>query len=140
MKKYYVYTHCHPNGKVFYVGKGTGRRAWAKRKGKAWQNPYGIEILFNDLTEREALDLECMLIESYGIENLVNKKRERVSDSTKSLAEYKLWQHAKDLIWLNENIDKIDYKNPFIKEQIEILEWSMNLHAQLQKEYPVLNR
>ena len=30
MNKYYVYAHRKPNGEIFYVGKGSGKRAWTK--------------------------------------------------------------------------------------------------------------
>ena len=26
MSEFYTYLHCKPNGDIFYVGKGTGRR------------------------------------------------------------------------------------------------------------------
>jgi hypothetical protein len=132
MKKYYVYTHSDMSGKVFYVGKGTGNRAWTKRDGKAWKNKYGVEIVFDGLTEEEALDAEAVLIDSYGIENLANRKKESVSDKTASLEWYKIYQYSKDLIWLKENIDKINYKDKFIKEQIEIIEFSDSLRKQIQ--------
>lgn len=33
-KSFYVYTHSRPSGEVFYVGKGTGRRAWNFKFGR----------------------------------------------------------------------------------------------------------
>ena len=139
MKKYYVYQHSYSNGKVFYVGKGTDRRAWQKRKGEAWQKPYIVEIIFDDLTEQEAFDAESILIDLYGVQNLANKKREHLSDKTKSLEEYKVIQYAKDLVWIKENIDKVDFKNPFIKEQMEIWKWSLDFRDSIQKYIPLLN-
>jgi len=132
MNKYYVYTHSTMNGKVFYVGKGTGKRAWEKRNGKAWETDYAVEILFDGLTEEEALDAEAVLIDSYGIENLANIKKESVSDKTASLEWYKIYQYAKDIIWLKENIDKINYKDKFIKEQVEIIEFTNSLRKEIE--------
>ena len=139
MKQYYVYTHSDLKGNVFYVGKGKGRRAWEKRSGKAWENNYIVEVLFDNLSEREAFDCEAILIDSFGIENLANKKKESASKEAYSLKEYKLIQHAKDLVWIRDNIDKIDFKNKFIKEQMEILQWSIEFRESIQKEMSLLN-
>ena len=132
MNKYYVYTHSDMSGNVFYVGKGTANRAWNKRDGTAWKNKYGVEIIFDGLTEEEALDAEAVLIDSYGIDNLANRKKESVSDKTASLEWYKIYQYSKDLIWLKENIDKINYKDKFIKEQIEIIEFTDSLRKEIE--------
>lgn len=57
------------NGKVFYIGKGTGNRAWLRdgRKSIAWkaivqQTDYYVDIYRSNLLEQEALDLEKELI------------------------------------------------------------------------------
>lgn len=72
-KKYYVYVHKDPEGTVFYVGKGTGRRAWAKDRHGLWKKyverfdgKYTVEIVKDNLTEQEALDLENSLMNKYG--------------------------------------------------------------------------
>lgn len=63
--KYYVYLHRRlSDNKPFYVGKGSGRRAWSEQgRNKHWlntRNKHGIcvEILFDGLTENEAFDCE----------------------------------------------------------------------------------
>lgn len=72
---YYVYLHKEvPSGRVFYVGKGIGRRAWETgRRSNAWkehiaslQNGWEVEIVESDLSEAEAFDLERQLIDQYG--------------------------------------------------------------------------
>ena len=72
---YYVYLHKDKEtGHVFYVGKGSGRRAWETgRRSNAWKekvasltNGWEAEILAKDLSELEALGLEEDAIEKYG--------------------------------------------------------------------------
>lgn len=67
MCKYYVYVHRRASdNKPFYVGKGSGRRAWqitGKSRNMYWhrvKDKHGliVELVFEDLTEEEAFDLE----------------------------------------------------------------------------------
>jgi len=81
-KKYYVYLHLDNQGNIFYVGKGTGRRAW--KTGIRDRNPiwyryvderlngeYQVEIYQDGLTAEEAERLELLLIQAHG-DQLVN--------------------------------------------------------------------
>jgi len=69
MNNYYVYLHRQKDtGIVFYIGKGTRRRAWVKsRRSLQWNNiinqhDYVVEILRDNLSETEALSFEKYLI------------------------------------------------------------------------------
>lgn len=73
MKSYYVYLHRKATtGDVFYVGKGTGRRAYEKRlRSTYWKkvaNKHGlvVELYMTDLQEWYALELEASLVDYYG--------------------------------------------------------------------------
>lgn len=62
---YYVYIHRRASdGKVFYVGKGKGQRAWNfSNRNRHWtnvKNKHGVEveIVFDNLEEKEALQIE----------------------------------------------------------------------------------
>jgi hypothetical protein len=76
---FYVYFHRDPQGRVFYVGKGTGDRAWSRQRHPAWQKyvaerlngKYTVEIHRNGLSEQEAERQEWELITQLG-EQLVN--------------------------------------------------------------------
>ncbi len=79
VKNYYVYFHKDSDGNIFYVGKGTGERAWSMDRHQVWTNyvnerlcgKFSVEIHKDGLTEDEALHLENDLINEYG-SNLVN--------------------------------------------------------------------
>ena len=69
MNNFYVYIHRKKsNNEIFYVGKGKGKRAYRKdHRNIYWNkvvNKYGyeIEIYKDNLTEKEAFDLEVKLI------------------------------------------------------------------------------
>lgn len=79
MSKYYVYLHKRAdNGSVFYVGKGSGNRAYeSKYRNTHWQRvvaKYGftVEIYRSGMAETESLELEKQLIQKYGRDNLTN--------------------------------------------------------------------
>ena len=75
MNDLYVYTHARPYGAVFYVGKGSGRRAWdlAPTRRKRWHMnivlKHGREnIVIKTIpvgTEQLAFELERLLIAEY---------------------------------------------------------------------------
>ena len=70
--KYYVYEHATEGGEVFYVGKGSGDRAWAKDgRNKFWRSvarKHGrvVRIVRDGLSELEAFDIEKCLIARHG--------------------------------------------------------------------------
>ncbi len=86
--RFYVYILVRPNGKVFYVGKGTKRRVWRHddeaRRGcecrkcrtirKVWREGGEIQryIVLTTDDEQEALQYEREMIALHGRENLCN--------------------------------------------------------------------
>ena len=77
--EFYVYVHADKSGNIFYVGKGTGRRAWSTDRYDTWHRyvkerlsgRYTVRIFKDHLTEGEAEELESELISQYGAQ-LVN--------------------------------------------------------------------
>jgi hypothetical protein len=75
---FYVYIHkLATDGKPFYVGKGSGKRAWSKQRNQFWKNVankhgFSVEIVKDGLTEIEAYELEAKLVSEYGRDNLTN--------------------------------------------------------------------
>ena len=69
--RFYVYAHFRADdGGLFYIGKGSGRRAWSKcsrnRHWKAVVAKHGrrVRILYEGLSEIEALRIEALLIKA----------------------------------------------------------------------------
>lgn len=101
---FYVYIHCKASdGTVFYVGKGSGRRAfWKNGRNKHWHaivNKHGYEVGFvaQSLTESEAFQIERETIAYYGRINLCNYtdggdgcSGAKRSDQTKKLIRQKM--------------------------------------------------
>lgn len=72
-KGFYVYVHCDAQGKIFYVGKGTGKRAWSKDRHPLWVRyvekhlggKYEIRILADKLSEEESEVIEAEFMAEY---------------------------------------------------------------------------
>lgn len=76
---FYVYVHRRAtDGKVFYIGKGCGGRAFKPRnRNPHWhcvakKHGFQAEIVRGGLSEADALKLEVELISSFGLGNLCN--------------------------------------------------------------------
>jgi hypothetical protein len=91
-RDFYVYVHRRAtDGTVFYVGKGTGNRAYANQgRSRYWRNivskhGYTVQIVQTGMQEWWAFEIERELISSYGRENLCNLTATRVSEATKGI-------------------------------------------------------
>jgi len=126
---YYVYVHCDPSRKIaisrdakttfaatlgmkyfpFYVGKGTGNRAYeldrneshrkVRQKIKTFYDEIDVKILKEGLTEKQALILESKLIDIFGITaqggRLVN-----LNEGVKNKERHNLYRDS--LIYINK--------------------------------------
>jgi len=100
-KKFYAYVHKDMDGNVFYVGKGTGQRAWdTGRRHILWQRyverlngKFEVEIVADGLQEDEAAYLEGDLMAKYGGQ-LVNWQN--MSRSADYKASEKYWALKKE--------------------------------------------
>jgi hypothetical protein len=71
---FYVYAHFNPiTNECFYVGKGSGKRAWQKQektRNPNWFNyikiipTYEVRLIVTGLNEEEAFNIENILIKS----------------------------------------------------------------------------
>jgi hypothetical protein len=106
MKKYYVYCHRNPiTNEIFYIGKGSGPRAYiTQSRGQYWKNyvkKYGIpivEILYDNLEENESFTLEKYLIESLGRKDLGTGILVNTSDGGKGSSGMVHSEKTKDII------------------------------------------
>jgi hypothetical protein len=78
-RNFYVYAHRDSTGAIFYIGKGTGERAWSRDRHPVWHRyvqdhlsgNYIVDILEEALSETEAEERESALIDRFGTQ-LVN--------------------------------------------------------------------
>jgi hypothetical protein len=80
-KNAYVYGHYKADtDELFYIGKGTGRRAWLQNgRSDYWRRVVAkhglvVKILQENLTDEDAFVKEKELISNTGLENLVNMR------------------------------------------------------------------
>jgi len=78
-KGYYVYAHCDDKDNAFYIGMGTGKRAWSRNRHAFWvryvekhlYGKYQVQILADNLAKDEAEIVEAAFIAQQG-DNLLN--------------------------------------------------------------------
>lgn len=129
--KFYVYEHWRPDTNVcFYVGKGSGRRAWSMRKRNKYHSSIvkkleldglivDVRIIIENLSEETAFLIEKERISFYGRDNLANFTfgGEGFSGGRHTIeSKEKISKAAK--IYTSKNLDKmrersLGEKNPF---------------------------
>jgi hypothetical protein len=134
MNNFYVYGHYrNDTGELFYIGKGSRRRAWET----AGRNPYWknvvnkhgivVKILHENLTDEQAYQKEKELIEDIGLDNLANLIEGGVgmtSADAKRLAE----ERKNHPTWLTNQFTKN-------KKLAEDSEWRKKVSAGVKNSY-----
>jgi hypothetical protein len=88
MKTYYTYAYLRENGTPYYIGKGTGRRAFHKNHNVPRPTKDKILFLKKNLSEEDALKHEKYLISI--LDNLLNRKSGGSKGRTPLSKEHKL--------------------------------------------------
>ena len=108
--RFYVYIHLkETNGDIFYVGKGSGKRAFSKNgRNKLWQNIYNkngfvVKIIKENISEEEALEIEKYHINKYGRINNNSGILSNMTDGGEGVSGLEPWNKG---MKMNENWNK----------------------------------
>lgn len=115
-RKNYVYAHIDQKEQIFYIGKGTGRRAWSDDRHDLWttyvqkhlNGNYRVQILQDNLSPAEAERLEANWMAQFG-DTLVNWVHTGRSTDFKALENYhSLRKENRNTIAEAKALEKID--------------------------------
>lgn len=93
--RYYVYVHKGLDGTVFYVGKGTGDRAFSKDRQPEWlyyvekilNKQYNVEIVEEGISEEDALRIEESLLAEHAA-TVINRQNMYAPVDSRKLINY----------------------------------------------------
>lgn len=147
---FYVYGHYDLNGSLFFVGKGTGKRAWSKDRHPLWERyvnhhlsgKYEVMIIADSMTTEEAEKLEAELISRHS-DRLVNWQNMERKTDFKLLGHYhtlrdanrRLIQETKALESTQPGLAAEQYKKAIEKTaEYAFLDFEQGLVGQLLRE------
>lgn len=96
-RRFYVYSYLREDGTPYYIGKGTGRRAYATCHGiKRPVDLSRIQLIQDKMTEAESFDLERKLISHYGRKNTGTGILRNLTDGGEGVSGRVVSQEIKD--------------------------------------------
>jgi hypothetical protein len=92
--RFYVYIHKDIDGTVFYVGKGTGDRAYSRDRPPEWNDyinrksdgKFSVEIVRDQISEDDALEIEDALMAKYSTSIINRQNMHAPYDASKMMA------------------------------------------------------
>jgi hypothetical protein len=118
----YVYAHLDASGKIFYVGKGTGRRAWSAERHPLWHRyvrtrltgQYQVQILQDNLTTEESERVEAAWIDQTS-DQIVNWQNVGRKTDFQALDRYHALRDAnRALIVQAKSVEKTDLEQAVV--------------------------
>lgn len=128
-RPYYVYAHLDSSGQIFYIGKGTGRRAWSSVRHPLWiryvekhlNGEYQVKILYDNIPPEDVEEVEEFWIAQHAdtVINWFNFNRN--TDFEACEKRYSLHNANRSLIKQAKSIEKHDI-NKAISMYIQAVE------------------
>lgn len=112
--RHYVYVHKAPDGSIFYVGKGTGNRAYSKDRQPEWHyyvqqilnGQDSIELVYDCISEEDALRIEDDLLAKYA-NTVINLQNMYSPVDSQKMVDYNNAIHAYSVsLRLAQRLDK----------------------------------
>jgi len=135
MSTYYVYQYLREDLTPYYIGKGSGRRAWSKNHTiPVPPDKSRITIIACKLTESEALLLETKLISYYGRKDLntgILRNRTSGGEGTKGVVGKIAWNKGQ-----KQSPEYIDKRRKSLLKYQRTAQHQLNLNQALKGRIP----
>jgi hypothetical protein len=138
----YVYAHADSAGKIFYVGRGLGRRAWSAERHPLWHRyvqkhlggQYKVQILEDNLSSEESERVESAWIDQCS-HHIVNWQNYGRKTDFQALERYNNLRAAnRALILRAKSVEKTDLEHAIVIYVQASIDYEEGLVAELLRE------
>jgi hypothetical protein len=135
--RYYVYVHQDVGGRIFYVGMGTGDRAWSVDRDVIWNHyvrtrlngRYEVRVIVDGLSEEEALEREVQLMAELA-NQVVNRQNMGRPVDIPTLNRMSVISQERDDVYAQG----ISARDPVLK--LQLFQRALELHRSVSKLCP----